>query len=261
MANPLIRFLKGSRTLNLPRSVTVPTWDLPTVLSPPFEPLQSVDLRLLMLKTALLLALASVKHLGNMQALSVSPSCLEFGPNDTKIVLKSRHGYIPKVLSTQSAGDYSLGASYVGARPGFESTQMPSTFARFYNLEVPGLTLSHDNQYGQLPSSVHSWPSIELRGCTDLFGTITQGWVDLDEFGALLGPSGPLLVSKDVFTKGKSDSSLALFRTKGKKLYIVAIFSRFGSFSHHTVFSCPNQLKRPKMPKCSHVTTSASLAD
>ncbi len=45
----------------------------------------------------------------------------------------------------------------------------------------------------------------------------------------------------------KSDSSLALVRTKGKKLYIVAIFSRFGSFSHHTVFSGPNQLKRTKM--------------
>ncbi len=47
------------------------------------------------------------------------------------------------------------------------------------------LTFSHDNQYGRLPSSVSSWPSIELRGCTDLLGTITQGWVDLDEFDPL----------------------------------------------------------------------------
>ncbi len=68
--------------------------------SPPFEPLLSVDLRPLMLKTALLLALASVKQIGDLQALSVSPSCLEFGPNDSKIILKPRHGYIPKVLST-----------------------------------------------------------------------------------------------------------------------------------------------------------------
>ncbi len=50
-----------------------------------------------------------------------------------------------------------------------------------------------------------------------------------------------------VFTPGKSDSSLALVWTKGKKLYIVPIFSRFGSFSHHTVCSGPNQLKRTKM--------------
>ncbi len=27
-------------------------------------------------------------------------SCLKFGPNNSKIVLKPRHGYIPKVLST-----------------------------------------------------------------------------------------------------------------------------------------------------------------
>lgn len=32
----------------------------------------------------------------------MSPTCLEFGPNDSKVVLKPRHGYIPKVLSTPS---------------------------------------------------------------------------------------------------------------------------------------------------------------
>ncbi len=60
--------------LNPSRPVTVPTWDLPTVLralkSPPFEPLQSVELRPLMLRIALLLALASVKHMGDLHALS-----------------------------------------------------------------------------------------------------------------------------------------------------------------------------------------------
>ncbi len=67
--------LKGSRRLNPPCPVTVPTWDLPTVLralkGPHFEPLQSADLRSLMLKTTLLLALASVKCMGDLQALSV----------------------------------------------------------------------------------------------------------------------------------------------------------------------------------------------
>ncbi len=38
--------------------------------------------------------------MGDQQALSVSPSCLKFGPNHSKIVLIPRHGYIPKVLST-----------------------------------------------------------------------------------------------------------------------------------------------------------------
>ncbi len=41
--NSVVRFLKGARRLNPPRPLTVPTWDLPTVLralkGPPFEPL------------------------------------------------------------------------------------------------------------------------------------------------------------------------------------------------------------------------------
>ncbi|XP_058618458.1 uncharacterized protein LOC131531609 [Onychostoma macrolepis] len=100
--NSVVRFLRGAKRLNPPRPLTVPTWDLPTVLralkGPPFEPLQSTNLRSLSLKTALLLALASVKRVGDLQALSVSPACLEFGPNDSKVVLKPRHGYVPKVL-------------------------------------------------------------------------------------------------------------------------------------------------------------------
>ncbi len=52
--NSVVRFLKGARRLNPPRPLTVPTWDLPTVLralkGPPFEPLQSTDLRSLSLK-------------------------------------------------------------------------------------------------------------------------------------------------------------------------------------------------------------------
>ncbi len=47
-----------------------------------------------------LLALASVKRVGDLQALSANPACLEFGPNDSKVVLKPRLCYVPKVLST-----------------------------------------------------------------------------------------------------------------------------------------------------------------
>ncbi len=104
--NLVFRFLKGYSRLNSPHPVTVPTWDLPTVLralkSPPFGLLQSVDLRTLTLKTVLLLALASLKCMGDLQALSVSTSCLEFRPNDSKIVQKPRQGYILKVLFNKS---------------------------------------------------------------------------------------------------------------------------------------------------------------
>ncbi len=90
--------------MNPPRPRTVPPWDLPSVLralkGPLFEPLQSSSLRVLSLKNALLLVLASVKRVGDLQALSVNPVCLEFGPNDSKFVLKPRLGYVPKVLST-----------------------------------------------------------------------------------------------------------------------------------------------------------------
>ncbi len=102
--NSVVCFLRGAKRLNPPRPLTVPTWEVPTVLRAlkglSFEPLQPTNLRSLSLKTSLLLALASVKRVGDLQALSISPACLEFGPKDSKFVLKPRHGYVPKVLST-----------------------------------------------------------------------------------------------------------------------------------------------------------------
>jgi hypothetical protein len=100
----VVRFLRGARRINPPRPPSVPIWDLATVLdalkSAPFEPLRTVHLKQLSLKTALLLALASVKRVGDLHALSSSAACLEFGPNDSRVVLRPKHGYIPKVLST-----------------------------------------------------------------------------------------------------------------------------------------------------------------
>ncbi len=66
----------------------------------PFEPLQSADLKSLSLKTALLLALASVKRVGELAGALVECCLPEFGPNDSKVVLKPRHGYVPKMLYT-----------------------------------------------------------------------------------------------------------------------------------------------------------------
>ncbi|KAL0161811.1 hypothetical protein M9458_041207, partial [Cirrhinus mrigala] len=76
--NLVVRFLKGSRRINPSRPHTIPTWDLSTVLR------ALKNLKPLTLKTALLLALVSVKRIGDLQALSLSPSCLEFGPGDSK---------------------------------------------------------------------------------------------------------------------------------------------------------------------------------
>ncbi len=97
----VVRFLRGARRLNPPRPHLVPSWDLPSVLTAlkeePFEPLQSVELKFLSLKTVLLTALASVKRVGDLQAFSVDDLCLEFGPADSHVVLRPRPGYVPKV--------------------------------------------------------------------------------------------------------------------------------------------------------------------
>ncbi len=89
----IVRFLKGARRMNLSRPPLVPSWDLSIVLAGlqrgPFEPLDSVELKFLSLKTV-----------GDLQAFSVSEECLVFGPVYSHVVLRPRPGYVPKVPTT-----------------------------------------------------------------------------------------------------------------------------------------------------------------
>ncbi len=100
----VVSFLKGARRLHPPRPPSVPPWDLEVVLralsQPPFEPLTSVGLKELSLKTTLLLALASAKRIGDLHAFSVDSNCIRFGPGDCSVTLRPRMGYVPKSLST-----------------------------------------------------------------------------------------------------------------------------------------------------------------
>ncbi len=100
----VVRFLRGARRLNPPRPPSIPSWDLSLVLRAlqqgPFEPLQTVEPKFLSMKTLLLLALASIKRVGDLHAFSVDDSCLQFGPADSQIVLRPRPGYVPKVPTT-----------------------------------------------------------------------------------------------------------------------------------------------------------------
>ena len=66
---------------------------------PPFEPLETVDIKFVSLKTALLLALTSAKRVGDMQALSVSPSC-QFSIAGDRVVMRPNAAYTPKVVVT-----------------------------------------------------------------------------------------------------------------------------------------------------------------
>ncbi len=62
--------------------------------------MQTVELKFLSMKTLLLLALASIKRVGDLHAFSVGDSCLEFGTADSQVTLRPRPGYVPKVPTT-----------------------------------------------------------------------------------------------------------------------------------------------------------------
>ncbi len=97
----IVRFLRGARRLNPLRSPLMPSWDLSIILAglqrDPFEPLDSVELKFLSAKTALLTALTSIKRVGDLQAFSVSEECLLFGPAYSHVVLRPRPGYVPNI--------------------------------------------------------------------------------------------------------------------------------------------------------------------
>ncbi len=100
----VIRFLRGARRLNHPAPLSIPSWDLSLVLRAlqqgPFEPLQTVEPKFLSIKTLLLLALASVKRVGDLHAFSVDYSCLDFGLADSQIIPRPRPGYVNKIPTT-----------------------------------------------------------------------------------------------------------------------------------------------------------------
>ncbi len=99
--DPLVsHFLRGTLRLRPAARTRVQTWDLAIVLQglslAPFEPLEVPD-KFLTLKALFLLAISSLKRIGDLQALSVAPSCLEFAPGMVKAFLHPRPGYVPKV--------------------------------------------------------------------------------------------------------------------------------------------------------------------
>ena len=59
-----------------------------------------MDIKFVSLKTALLLALTSAKRVGDMQALSVSPLCLQFSIAGDRVVMRPNAAYTPKVVAT-----------------------------------------------------------------------------------------------------------------------------------------------------------------
>ncbi|KAJ8333524.1 hypothetical protein SKAU_G00415320 [Synaphobranchus kaupii] len=102
--HPLLkRFMRGAHRLRPVSKPLAPSWDLNVVLealsSALFEPVESVELKLLSLKTVLLLALTTAKRVSELQALSIHPSCLRFAQDYGKVVFKANPAFIPKVIN------------------------------------------------------------------------------------------------------------------------------------------------------------------
>lgn len=94
----------------------VPPWDLAVVLeglkSAAFEPLQGADLKLVSLKTVLLLALASAKRVSDIHALSVHPFCVQFFSGDVRMI---NPAFVPTVLGSRSPIDLAALSGSCGA--------------------------------------------------------------------------------------------------------------------------------------------------
>ena len=104
----LIRqFMRGvTRARPMARSL-VPSWDLTLVLDAlsrdPFEPLDTVSLKILTLKTVLLIALTTAKRSSDIHALSVNPSCMRFSGNGSRVSLKPNLSFMPKTFPSGGA--------------------------------------------------------------------------------------------------------------------------------------------------------------
>ena len=99
---PLIsKFLAGATRIR-PMPVTLPGWSLLPVLKAlcegPWEPLETVDLKFITLKTVFLLAITSAHRVSELQALSLDQGCYRFASQDI-LVLHTNFDFIPKCKS------------------------------------------------------------------------------------------------------------------------------------------------------------------
>ena len=118
-SDPVIRnLLRSFRLSSAERVMRPPAWDLSKVLtylvSPAFEPLSQASFRALTMKTLFLLALATAKRVGELQALSsvvtfvAGDACLSYIP---QFVAKSESltRSIPRSFLVKSLADFAAG--------------------------------------------------------------------------------------------------------------------------------------------------------
>ncbi len=151
--------MRGVRWLRPVRPIGVPSWDLSVVLeglmAAPFEPLESAPERILTLKITLLLALTSLKRVGDLQALSIIEM---FSPGLVKVTLRPRPGYVPNVLSesfrTQVVMLHSFSFSFLCFRWGWGASHALSCLS-FEDICGPLQTLE---EISQVAGVLWCWP-------------------------------------------------------------------------------------------------------
>eukprot|EP00063_Salmo_salar_P059803 XP_014034638.1 PREDICTED: zinc finger protein 226-like [Salmo salar] len=104
------------------------SWDLDVVLAalakPPFEPLESASLKHLSMKVAFVVAITSMKRVGELHALSVSSECYRMDPGGRRISLRPNSSFLPKVLSDRHVNIPFILSAY--DPPGVEESGPPS---------------------------------------------------------------------------------------------------------------------------------------
>lgn len=119
------KFLKGAFIEHPPIKDRFPTWDLPTVLEAmmkhPFEPIESIPLDMLTLKTVFLLAICSAKRIGELKALDCSPQFMSIGQRG--VTLRPHLAFMPKVASLSNIEHVLEFAPYGRNEDGTESPQ------------------------------------------------------------------------------------------------------------------------------------------
>ncbi|KAF7252362.1 Protein P [Varanus komodoensis] len=100
------RFLKGLHNLNPSIRLVMPTWSLSVVLQAltraPFEPLATVDLRLVSWKKVFLVVVTSARRASELCALRIDPPYLNF--HREKVVLRLDPSFLPKVATSFHMG-------------------------------------------------------------------------------------------------------------------------------------------------------------
>jgi hypothetical protein len=105
MRMPIVqKFMKGALLRYPPQRDLVPPWDLPEVLDAlakaPFEPIETIPLKLLSFKTAFLVAIASAGRTGELKAFDRRPLYCTISARG--VVLRVPQAFRPKVVRPEN---------------------------------------------------------------------------------------------------------------------------------------------------------------